>query len=74
MALWLQVLVQLPLALTGHMIYVDIGWPLGLVLMALQGTHAAAPAYSARHVALRPAPALPSTHEDGGNKDCPPHH
>ena len=59
MALWLQVLVQLPLALTGHMIYVDIGWPLGLVLMALQGTHAAAPAYSdtwrcGRHPRCRP--------------------
>lgn len=29
--------VQLPLFFTGHMLYVDIGWPTGLVLLALNG-------------------------------------
>ena len=33
--------VQIPVALTGHMVYVDIGWPSGLVaiaIVALMGT------------------------------------
>ena len=31
------VLVQFPLALTGKMAYVDLGWPLGLIILGLTG-------------------------------------
>lgn len=31
------VVVQIPLFVTGHMVYVDIGWPCGLVLLGVNG-------------------------------------
>lgn len=32
-----SLLVQLPLAITGKMAYVDLGWPLGLVILGING-------------------------------------